>query len=106
MLTLTLINGDVCSNLKSVPFVTGHIFLLLRSSDPLSDHPDHAPFRVTAAVSQITTPSHIQFLVTEGDPRGSSPAGRGEASWGRNSPIAAPGTVAQVRRPCLANVGP
>ena len=118
----SLISGDVCPNLRSAPLVTGHISPLLRSSDPLSDHPHHVtPSRVTAAASQITTPNHIQIRVlqfsatltlltrchsaefanlqgwvlqvvrTEGDPGGSSPA---EASWGRNGPIAAPGTVA------------
>ena len=140
MLTPTLISGDVCSNLRSAPFVTGHISLLLRSSDPLSDHPHHVtPSLVTAAVSQIATLSHIQILVlrfsatltlltrchsvesanlqgcalqvvrTEEARRRvilGVQVRRGEASWGRNGPIAAPGTVALVRRPCLANVGP
>ena len=140
MLTPTLINGDVCSNLRSTQFVTGHISLLLRSSDPLSDHPHHVtPSRVTAAASQIATPSHIQIRVLQfsatltlltrchsvevanlqgwalftGGPEEARrrvilgvQVRRGEASWGRNGPIAAPGTVALVRRPCLANVGP
>ena len=66
MLTPTLISGDVCPNLRSAPLVTGHISLLLRSSDPLSDHPHHVtPSRVTAAASQITTPSHIQIRVLQ-----------------------------------------
>ena len=66
LLTPAQISGDVCSNLRTAPLVTGHISLLLRSSDPLSDHPHHVtPSRVTAAASQITTPSHIQILVLQ-----------------------------------------
>ena len=64
MLTPTLISGDVCSNLRSMLFVTGHISLLVHSSDPLLDHPHHVtPSQVYAAVSQIATLSHIQIRV-------------------------------------------
>jgi hypothetical protein len=143
VLTPTLINGDVCSNLRlrSTLFVTGHISLLWASVRviPLGSpyHVTPSRVRVTAAVSQIATLSHIQILVlqicatltlltqchsvefanlqgwalTDGPEEARQrvilgvQVQRGEGSWGRNGPIAAPGTVALVRRPCLANVG-